>query len=186
MKFLSLVGLYLAATTAYPGYDDGGGGGLRSKKPCSFASGLGAELSAELSQKHGRRLGENQASRNAPPSSEVTDRRFLLEGLLNEGKGCWGACAKTAGDCAHCGTGQCCRPQDYTNGVVGCELADAIESGSRCGAWAGDPPAGLRNEGRACAGSCPDGFGADCAYCGGWDGVADGSGQCCRLVDAER
>ena len=183
MKLLSLAALLVAAATAYPGYEHDSGGGLRSKKPCSFASGLGAELSAELSRKHGRRLGDEvEAGEDAPPPSD----RSLLEGLLNEGKGCWGACGKTAGDCDHCGTGQCCRPQDFADGVPGCELAHAIERGSRCGAWAGEPPAGLRNEGKSCSGHCPDGFGADCAFCGGWDGVPDGSGQCCRLVDGQR
>lgn len=163
---LLVLSALLALGAAYPSHgNDESGGGLRKPKPCPYASEFGSSLSDELKKR----------------------RRFLLEGLLNEGNGCWGNCGSVPGDCpSYCGTGQCCRLQDYENGVLGCELAHAIESGSRCGAWAGDPPVGLRNEGEACSGKCPDGFGADCAYCGGWDGVPDGSGQCCRVVDGER
>jgi len=99
------------------------------------------------------------------------------DGLLNEGKGCWGHCDKTAGDCDYCGTGQCCREVDFRNGVEGCEMAQGI-SGARCGNWKNstlEPT--LRNEGLSCWGAC-DGSAGDCDYCG--------NGQCCRRVDGDR
>jgi len=99
-----------------------------------------------------------------------------FNGLMNENKGCWGHCGGTPGDCDYCGTGQCCRQVDYENGVDGCELA-ANASGARCGRFRGEPEERLRNGGKACRGHCNNESG-DCGYCG--------TGQCCRLVDAER
>ena len=190
---LLVLSAQLALATAYPSYssvndDKAGtaGSGLR-KAPCPYSTGFAAELSDELaeSRRRQRRLGAEEDGHSSQPFNR-NDPRSLQDGLLNEGKGCWGFCDSTAGNCAYCGTGQCCRSTDYQNGVPGCELAYQIVSGSRCGAWAGDPPIGLRNEGLACSGKCPDGFGADCAFCGGWDGIPNGSGQCCRVVDGER
>ena len=99
-------------------------------------------------------------------------------GLLNEGRGCWGHCESTAGNCSYCGTGQCCRRQDYDFGVPGCELATNV-TGARCGLWQGDPnDIGLKNEGRACMGHCDNTPGGGCVFCG--------TGQCCRRLDADR
>ena len=179
MKIFSLQAFLLASVNAYPGYDEGGGG--LWKTPCPYASGFAEALSSELGQSHDLLVGHKDTT------AADEDRRALLNGLLNKGKGCWRHCSSTAGDCpSYCGTGQCCRLRDYKLGVPGCELAHQVESGARCGAWAGDPPQGPRNVGLACSDQCDSAFGEDCAYCGGWDGVPDGSGQCCRLVDGER
>jgi len=98
------------------------------------------------------------------------------EGLLNVGKGCWGHCDLKAGNCSYCGTGQCCRQQDYDHGVTGCELANGV-TGSRCGHFWHPNQDWLKNKGRSCSGHC-DAFGGECGFCG--------SGQCCRQVDSER
>ena len=51
--------------------------------------------------------------------------RFLTK--KTPGKACWGHCDSTAGPCAYCGTGACCRQQDYDHGVPGCELAHEVQ-----------------------------------------------------------
>ena len=97
MKIIFLLpALLLAAADAYAVYDDGGG--LRSNKaPCPYASGFEAAFSDELSEKKRRRLGEKAS---IIVGKAAADReRSLLEGLLNEGKGCWGSCSFAAGDC---------------------------------------------------------------------------------------
>ena len=73
-------------------------------------------------------------------------------GLLNAGNGCWGHCG-AAGNCSYCGTGQCCRQQDYDHGVAGCELANNI-TGARCGFFSHPNQDWLKNDGRACIGHC--------------------------------
>ena len=116
--------------------------------------------------------------RGCPHHTRARPRRLSEAGLLNEGKGCWGLCNKTAGNCTYCGTGQCCRQTDYSFGVPGCELAKDVV-GARCGLWQGDPSAvGLKNEGLACLGHCNNIPGEGCVYCG--------AGQCCRKSDADR
>lgn len=173
---LATAAFFPLGAVAFPDYaaSDDKNGGLRGTRggtrPCPYADGLPPDLLAMPD--------------DGPPSS--SRGRRLSEGLLNEGRGCMGHCDSTPGDCAYCGTGQCCRLQDYENGVPGCEGAHAIASGSRCGAWAGAPPEGVRNVGKSCSGKCDGAFGEDCAYCGGWDGAANGAGQCCRAIDAER
>ena len=139
-------------------------GAPRAFAACPFASGLFA--------------GEDDNGIDMPTSHDHEFLRRALEpdGLLNEGKGCFGFCNKTAGDCDYCGTGQCCRSSDYSNGVEGCELAKDV-IGAKCGLWKGEPP-DLRNEGLACFGAC-DNTAGDCGYCGI-------SGQCCRKIDGER
>ena len=103
---------------------------------------------------------------------------YAEPGLLNAGKGCWGICNKTAGPCDYCGVGSCCRQQDYDLGVVGCELANNI-TGARCGNWSHAGQDWLKNEGRACLGSCgEEALGGGCTFCG--------TGQCCRAFDADR
>ena len=66
--------------------------------------------------------------------------------LLNAGKGCWGLCNRTAGPCAYCGAGSCCRQSDYDLGVPGCELANNI-TGARCGNWSHPVQDWLKNQG---------------------------------------
>ncbi len=140
---------------------------------CPFASGLFGGKAEDSDTRSG-----NHFRKAMPAAHHQFLRRMepLNEGLLNEGKGCWGFCNKTAGDCDYCGTGQCCRDADYRNGVEGCELAQGL-IGSKCGHWRADLEPTLRNEGLACFGAC-DNTAGDCDYCG--------NGQCCRLIDGER
>lgn len=119
------------------------------------------------------KLKHNEASPEASQQSHLGFQRTLQEGLINEGKGCWGRCNRIAGDCDYCGTGQCCRLRDYETGVDGCELAFEV-TGPVCGAFRGVPEERLRNEGKACMGHC-DRKPGNCDYCG--------TGQCCRRVD---
>lgn len=136
------------------------GAGLRkSQNPCPYADEFSSFLKAD----------------GAQPTLPEGHRR-LDDGLLNEGKGCWGHCGSMPGDCAYCGTGQCCRASDYRNRVPGCEGAEGIV-GSQCGAWRGEFP-DVMNVGLSCFGACGNEPG-DCDYCG----IA---GQCCRPVDGER
>merc|ERR1712157_387567 len=97
----------------------------------------------------------------------------IANGLLNEGKGCWGHCDSKAGNCDWCGTGQCCRKSDYENGVDGCELASQV-TGAKCGLFQGEKEQGARNVGKACRGKCNPNKIGNCEWCG--------TGQCCRLV----
>ena len=136
---------------------------------CPFMSGLFSGGMGEDDAKMPADHHHHQFLRRMEPSA--------ADGLLNEGKGCWGHCDKTAGDCDYCGTGQCCREVDFRNGIEGCETAQGI-SGARCGNWRNsnlEPT--LRNEGLSCWGACDDSAG-DCDYCG--------NGQCCRRVDGDR
>ena len=80
--------------------------------------------------------GQSSGGKSCPFANRRLDEG---SGLLNEGKGCWGHCDLKGGDCAYCGTGQCCRRADYDHGVAGCELARDVV-GARCGAWRGLVP----------------------------------------------
>lgn len=158
MLFVPACFIFLLSNPAVTVDAVGDGGGLRNKKPCPMAKQDGVPLP----DYH-------------PPLSKQEQRRLQTDdGLLNEGKGCWGWCDETAGDCPqYCGTGQCCRDADYRNGVPGCELAQGVV-GARCGLFAGELEP-LRNIGLACSGRCDNTYGP-CDYCGP-------EGSCCRLAD---
>jgi len=98
-----------------------------------------------------------------------------VTGLLNEGESCQSKnrCDGVPGDCAYCGTGQCCGRVDYINNVVGCELGPTL-GGRKCGAWKGE--SGLKFENMPCWGMCDRTPGL-CAFCG--------TGSCCRKRDGD-
>lgn len=123
-----------------------------------------------------RRPCPGSSSNQVPPDDHPrTLQDDSNEGLLNEGKGCWGWCDSKPGDCPqYCGTGQCCRDADYRNGIEGCELAQGV-IGAKCGSFKSDIVETLKNVGLACFGACDKQAGL-CDYCGS-------EGSCCRPHD---